>query len=61
MITYEYSCTNCKHEWEEEANISDPSQKICPNCQQETAKRLISNSIGGFRLIGQGWFQSGGY
>lgn len=60
-MTYEYLCSNpeCKHTWEAEQSIKDESLTICPKCQQETAKRLISN--GNFILSGSGWFKSGGY
>lgn len=59
-MTYEYKCTNenCNHEWTQEQRISEDSLKYCPKCQQETAKRLISNS-GGFILKGSGWFKDG--
>jgi putative FmdB family regulatory protein len=48
MLTYEYCCTNkdCENEWEYEAEINDPVLTICPKCNQETAKRLISGGSG---------------
>ena len=52
-MIYEYVCTNCKHEWEDEHSIKDPAKTTCPKCQQETAKRLISKSS--FILNGGGW------
>jgi putative FmdB family regulatory protein len=62
MPIYEYYCQNkeCKHEWEDEASIISEPLKICPVCGKETAKRLVSGG-GGFQLIGNGWFKSGGY
>ena len=44
MPTYNHICTNkeCNHEWEDEYSIKDDPPKICPKCQQETAKRMIS-------------------
>lgn len=61
-MTYEYKCTACGHEWEEEQRITAQSIGVCPKCKQQTAKRLISKSAGtGFVLNGEGWFKSGGY
>ena len=53
IMTYEYTCTSCDHEWEAEQSIKDESLKVCPNCGKETAKRLISKSS--FVLQGSGW------
>ena len=52
-MTYEYTCTICKHSWEEEQRIVDDPVKICPKCQQQSAKRLIS--LSSFILEGSGW------
>jgi putative FmdB family regulatory protein len=52
-MTYEYICLNCNHQWENEAKITEPPLKICPHCNQETAKRLVSGGLG-FQLLG-GW------
>lgn len=60
MPLYEYDCTTCHATWEHEARITDPPQRVCPKCQQETARRLISAG-GGFELRGEGWFAKGGY
>lgn len=57
MPTYEYTCTNCKHEWEVEQKITEQPIKKCPKCHNE-AKRLISGGIG-FQLIGSGWAKEG--
>jgi putative FmdB family regulatory protein len=59
-MTYEYTCTNCKHNWEEHQKITAAATKICPACNKDTAKRLISKGQG-FILSGSGWFKSGGY
>ena len=55
-MTYDYICENkkCKHEWEIEQKITEPVIKICPNCEQKTAKRLVSGGLG-FQLKGGGW------
>lgn len=52
-MTYEYTCTNCNHNWEAEQKITEDRLTTCPNCKQETAKRLISGS--GFILNGDCW------
>lgn len=59
MPTYEYTCSECKHNWEIRQNMSDEPLKVCPECEQETAQRLISACA--FVLKGSGWFNSGGY
>ena len=58
-MIYEYQCTSCKHEWEEEQRITAQAIGLCPQCKQQTAKRLISKSA--FVLNGPGWFKTGGY
>lgn len=51
MALYEHICLNqeCKHEWEQEYSIKVDPPKICPQCLQETAKRLIS--LGGKGVV----------
>ena len=48
MPTYDFMCTDaeCGHEWEVWASIKDEPTKICPKCNKETAKRLISGGSG---------------
>ena len=58
-MTYEYKCNNCFHKWEAEQSIKDDPIKICPQCQTESAERLIST--GNFILHGSGWYKTGGY
>lgn len=58
-MTYEYLCTSCGHEWEQEQSIKEDALKECPKCKQSSAKRLISKSS--FVLNGDGWFNKGGY
>ncbi len=57
-MTYDYECTACQHQWEEEQSIKDVPLTECPKCKQKTAKRLISSS-GSFILKGGGWFKEG--
>lgn len=57
MPTYEYECSDCSHNWEEDQSIKDDPIKTCPSCKKETAKRLISGS--NFVLVGGGWAKEG--
>lgn len=62
MPTYEYACENpdCRCEMQVEQKMSDAKLACCPECKQETLKRLISGK-GAFALNGTGWFKTGGY
>lgn len=56
MPTYEHQCQSpeCKHEWEDTYSIKLDPPKLCPKCNQETAKRVISlGSKGVVELTGQ--------
>lgn len=57
-MTYEYLCTKCQHQWELEQKITEEAVKICPQCQQDSAQRLISAGLG-FILTGGGWAAEG--
>lgn len=54
MPIYEYECTSCHHQFDMMQKITDPPIKQCPQCFEETAKRLISAA--GFQLKGSGWY-----
>lgn len=54
MLTYEYACSGCGHEWEQEQSIVEPPIEVCPACKNKTAKRLVSS--GNFILKGGGWY-----
>jgi putative FmdB family regulatory protein len=49
MPTYEHECTDCQHHWEDTYSIKVDPPKFCPNCNKETAKRLIS--LGGRGIV----------
>jgi putative FmdB family regulatory protein len=55
MPTYEYICTACQHEWEEEQSIKDEPLERCPSCKKKKARRQISRGTG-FILKGGGWY-----
>lgn len=59
-MTYEYECTSCGHQWEQEQRITAEPEPECPSCREQTAKRLVSGGTGHV-LKGDGWFKSGGY
>jgi putative FmdB family regulatory protein len=55
MPTYEYACSSCGYEWEQEQSIKADPLKDCPSCKAATAKRQISKGTG-FILKGGGWY-----
>jgi len=57
-MTYEYKCDCCGYEWEEDQSIKDDPISICPKCNEELAKRLISSG-NAFILKGGGWASTG--
>ncbi|HMO17526.1 MAG TPA: zinc ribbon domain-containing protein [Oligoflexia bacterium] len=56
MPTYEYKCYSCAHQFEIVQKISDPVLKDCPNCKDQTLKRLVSAPA--FHLKGSGWYKT---
>jgi putative FmdB family regulatory protein len=60
MPSYDYVCTEtaCAHAWTEDASIHAAARTDCPQCKQESAKRLISGGAQ-VRLLGQGWYRDG--
>ncbi|MDP3562383.1 MAG: zinc ribbon domain-containing protein [Legionellaceae bacterium] len=54
MPIYEYQCTNCQHAYELIQKMSDDPITLCPQCQKNTATRLVSAA--GFQLKGTGWY-----
>lgn len=55
MPTYDYVCKNCNYRFEEFQQMSAAPLKICPNCKNETVKRLISGG-NGFLFKGSGFY-----
>lgn len=56
MPDYDHQCQNkeCAYEWEESYSIMADPPKVCPKCNQETAKRVISSAPRGVvELAGQ--------
>jgi putative FmdB family regulatory protein len=46
MPTYEYSCENCGHRFEQLQGITAKVLRKCPNCGETTLKRLIGTGVG---------------
>ncbi len=55
MPTYEYLCSNCGYRFEKFQRITAEPEKICPNCQQMTIKRVI-NGGNGIIFKGSGFY-----
>ena len=56
MPLYEYRCDACKHEFEALQKISDEPLVLCPACEAPQLRKLVSAA--GFRLKGQGWYET---
>jgi len=53
---YEYRCDACGHEMDALQKMSDEPLVDCPSCGQEALRKLVSAS--GFRLKGDGWYET---
>lgn len=56
MPLYEYRCDACGHEMEALQRISDEPLLECPSCNQAALRKLVSAA--GFRLKGDGWYET---
>jgi putative FmdB family regulatory protein len=56
MPLYEYRCDACNHEFEALQKISDEPLVHCPACEAPELRKLVSAV--GFRLKGQGWYET---
>ena len=56
MPIYEYACKSCGHRLDALQKMSDAPLKQCPDCGEETLKRLVSAPR--FRLKGDGWYET---
>lgn len=48
MLSYEYKCDNCDHEFEIDQSITDKPKKKCPECKKYKLQRLISGGMCAF-------------
>ncbi len=46
MPTYDYKCENCGHLFEYFQSMADDPLKTCPDCKQDSLKRLIGGGMG---------------
>jgi len=56
MPIYEYVCASCGHNMEAIQKMSDEALKDCPECGEAELQKKISAS--GFRLKGDGWYET---
>ena len=56
MPIYEYQCEHCEHKMEAIQKFSDDPLKECPECKQETLRKLVSAAA--FKLKGDGWYET---
>ena len=56
MPLYEYRCDTCEHEFEALQKMSDEALIHCPACDEPSLRKLVS--AGGFRLKGDGWYET---
>lgn len=56
MPIYEYKCDQCEHLLEILQKISDDPAKTCPECGEDSLRKLISAAA--FKLKGTGWYET---
>ena len=56
MPIYEYRCADCDHQLEVVQKLSEEPIVICPECKKDSLRKIIS--AGGFRLKGDGWYET---
>ena len=56
MPFYEYACTSCDHHLEALQKISEDPLVFCPECGEESLKKLVSAAA--FVLKGSGWYET---
>ncbi|MDQ7073202.1 MAG: zinc ribbon domain-containing protein [Gammaproteobacteria bacterium] len=56
MPLYEYTCDACGHRLEALQKMNDEPLVHCPACEEATLRKLVSAA--GFRLKGDGWYET---
>ncbi len=56
MPIYEYKCDQCDHQLEMLQKISDYPAKTCPECGEDSLRKLVSAAA--FKLKGTGWYET---
>jgi putative FmdB family regulatory protein len=54
MPIYEYCCQSCGFQKEFLQKVGEPLLTVCPECGQESFRKLLSAA--GFQLKGSGWY-----
>ena len=55
-MIYEYKCTGCEKEFEAVQRMEDDPLTLCPFCNWDTVKRIITGG-NGFRIHGDGVYK----
>lgn len=61
MARYEYKCSVCGHEEEQQHGMKETPEFICPHCGHAAPPMTRQISSTAFALKGTGWYASGGY
>lgn len=56
MPIYEYQCEKCGYRHEALQKMGDALLTTCPSCHAEALKKVVSAA--GFRLSGNGWYET---
>lgn len=60
MPKFDFTCLDCKHEFELYKKILDHSDPECPECESLNLRKEIPRG-GSFILKGNNWEKKGGY
>ena len=52
MPVYTYHCDNCEHEFEKYQSFSEESLTTCPNCAQDTLRKVYTPALVVFKGSG---------
>ena len=57
MPTYDYRCESCGHEFELFQQMSAAVETVCPECGEESLRRLVGTG-GGILFKGSGFYET---
>ena len=57
MPTYDYRCESCDHEFELFQQMSAAVETVCPECGEESLRRLVGTG-GGILFKGSGFYET---
>jgi putative FmdB family regulatory protein len=52
---YAYGCKECGHQFEEIQKITEDPITLCPKCEKDAVRRMVSAPS--FHLKGDGWYK----